>query len=363
LFGEKVARVKPISFSSSSGSLRKLFLGLLAFFCLLVVSACGGDSSVHIYDNAHVLDSSKVQRAASQLPNSLAVYTTGTFQGTQTAFQHTAAQKLNGDPNLIVMAIDTSHRYIYITRGSNVPLSGAGIKQAVNAFATNFDNGDYTNASVAAINSMHDSLNASKPSGNTGGIFANPFTLCCCIVPILLILLLVLVVAAKRGRIGRTGGTPGGWPFRRRPPPNPDPDPYNYGPPNQGPYYGPPNQGPYYGPPNQGGQGGGINPWAAGGLGAAAGGLAGYELGRLQGERERERGEDVTGSGGDFGGGGFDSGGGGGSFGGGGFDSGGGGDFGGGGNFGGGGFDSGGGSDFGGGGSFGGGDDSGGGNF
>jgi hypothetical protein len=82
-----------------------------------------------------------------------------------------------------------------------------------------------------------------------------------------------------------------------------------------------------------------MNPWAAGGLGAAAGGLIGYELGKEAGEREADQqnqgdggwagasgdfggnnGGDFGGGGGDFGGGGsgdFGGGGGGGDFGGG----------------------------------------------
>lgn len=364
-------------FSVNLRSPGSYLLGLLAFLLLLAVSACGSTGSVRIYDNARVLNSSKVQRAATDLSKPIAIYTTGSFQGTRADFQRTTLQKLNGNPDMIVMAIDTNSRYIYIARGSNVPLSGASINQAVNSFAGRFNNGDYTNASVAALHSMQHSLNTHN---NAGGTFPINPLIACCLFPALLVLFVGLFVFSRRYRQARPLFGSGLWPRARRMPPHEgqyyNPPYQGYGPPDQG--YGPPNQG--YGPPPY--QGRGMNPWAAGGLGAAAGGLAGYELGRREGERAEERGDDAAGGGdfgnNDFGGGGSFGGnnpdtndfGAGGGFGGnnapdnndfGGGDGFGNNDFGGGGSFGGGG-------DFGGDGSFGGGgdfgnDDSGGGNF
>src|SRR5579883_2562729 len=266
--------------------LRVPMLGLFALLFLLTLSACGGSPSVEVYDNARVLNVPRVQRAASSLSNPVAIYTTNTFRGTQADFQRVAMQKLNGNPDLIVMAIDTGHRYLYIARGSNVPLSSAGINQAVSSFSTRFNNGDYTSASVAALQSMRTSMNESSRSraSSGGGLFSGS-SLFCCIVPLLLILFLVLFAASRRG--GRRGGTMVGQnPFGQR----------------RSPFGQPPEQGPY---PEQPQQGRGMNPWAAGGLGAAAGGLAGYELGRRQGQgeprREDEFGE-ATGGGGSFGG-------------------------------------------------------------
>lgn len=358
----------------------KLLPGLLAFLLLLTISACGNDNSVRVYDNARVLNSPKVQRAASNLPNPVAIYTTNTFQGTQADFQRTAIQKLNGNPNMIVMAIDTNSRYIYIARGSQVPLSRTGINQAVNSFSERFGSGDYTSASIAALNSMQHSINSSGQ--NRGGVSFSP-AVPCLIIPLLLILGALFFAFSRRARMGTMSNRGRLWGGARNPQDNESPF---YGP-NQGPNrgYGPYDQG--YGPPNQRG---GMNPWAAGGLGAAAGGLAGYELGKRAGDRGNEQNPQNGdfgggggnfgdggnyGSGGDFGGGGNfatgadqDNAGGGGNFGGGfggsnffgsggTFGNSGGDDFGGGGSFGGGGdFDSGGG--------FGGGnDDSGGGNF
>ena len=336
--------MKSNQFSFSLRGPRRCLLGLLTFLLLLTISACGSSNSVQIYDNARVLNSSKVQNAASNLSNPVAIYTTNSFQGNQADFQRTARQKLNGNPDMLVMAIDTNSRYLYIARGSRVPLSSTGINQAVSAFSGRFNNGDYTNASIAALNSVQSSIGTNNQS--RGGSSLNPL-IPCLVLPLLLILGLVLFVASRRGRMGAMGSNGGMWGAPRGP--QPGAGPYYDGPPNQG--YGPPNQG--YGPPNQRS---GINPWMAGGLGAAAGGLAGYELGKREGDRDPQRNDD----GGDFGGGGNFGGGGGGG------DTGGGGDFGGGGNFGGG--DAGGGGNFGGGGDFGGGgnfgnSDAGGGNF
>src|SRR5579883_3502868 len=261
--------------------LRVPMLGLFALLFLLTLSACGGGSAVEVYDNARVLNVSKVQNAASNLPNPVAIYTTNTFRGTQADFQRVAMQKLNGNPNLIVMAIDTGHRYLYIARGSNVPLSSAGINQAVSSFSTRFNNGDYTSASVAALQSMRTSLNeSSRARASSGGGLFSASSLFCCIVPLLLILFLALFAASRRGRIGGTMFR--GNPFGQR----------------RAPLEQPPEQGPYPEGPQQGR---GINPWMAGGLGAAAGGLAGYELGRRQGEGEPRR-DDELGGGGSFGG-------------------------------------------------------------
>jgi hypothetical protein len=53
--------------------------------------------------------------------------------------------------------------------------------------------------------------------------------------------------------------------------------------PTYGPGYARPMYGPGYPPPQTG-----MNPWAAGGLGAVGGGLLGYELGRMAGGHEQQ---------------------------------------------------------------------------
>jgi len=271
---------------------RRSLLGLFAALLLLTISACGSKNTVQIYDNAHVLNSSKVQNVASNLPNPIAIYTTNTFQGTEADFQRTAIQKLNGDPNLIVMAIDTNSRYLYIARGSNVQLSRTAINQAVNSFAGRFNNGNYTTASTAALNSMQNSISAASRASGGGGPALSPL-LPCLILPALLILGMLFFVGSRR-RSQVTGRNILGA-MR-----NPQLNESQYYGPNQG-----PNQayGPSYGPAPRSG----LNPWAAGGLGAAAGGFAGWLMGRQEGERgspQAYRGGDDYGSGGIQGGGG-----------------------------------------------------------
>ncbi|HEY0755002.1 MAG TPA: resistance to Congo red protein [Ktedonobacteraceae bacterium] len=268
---------------------RRSFLGLLAALLMLTISACGSKQSTQIYDNARVLKSSQVQSAASNLTHPLAIYTTNTFQGTNADFQRAAVQKLNGNSDMIVMAIDTNSRYIYITRGADVPLSSVGINQAVSSFSRSFNNGDYTNASIAAVNSMQSSLGVN--SQNRAGATFSPL-IPCLVLPLLLLLGVALFGISRRNRLRPMTGRETQW--------QPSRDSQR----NEGPYYGPdqgPNQG--YGPYNQGynaNQRRGLNPWAAGGLGAAAGGIAGYELGKRSGEHVNNGG-DVNGGGGLFG--------------------------------------------------------------
>lgn len=297
---------------------RWLIGGALVVFAIAILLFAGVPraeaSTVHVYDNARVLNTSRVQSEAASLPKPMDIYTVNTWTQSNSAFDQETRAKLGGNPNLIVMAIDTVHRHLAIVYGASVSLTPSEVQSAVTAFANNFNNGDYTGASIAAIDSLRNSLGAPGATG-LGGIFSGIFGTICCVGLIILGLIVVFGVFMRR-RLGgpfRRGMPMGNMPYQQ-PPMNP----YNQG-------Y-PPN---YYGPQNQG-----MNPWAAGGLGAAAGGFLGYELGKEAGEREAQG--QNQGGGGDFGGGasGDFGGGGGGDFGGGGggdFGGGGGGDFGGGG--------------------------------
>jgi hypothetical protein len=302
-------------------------IATLAALGLLLVTAMGAlADTVNIDDKAGVLDQNQVQNAASQLPYPVNIYTMNNFSGSESAFNQEAVRTLNDlhNPRLIIIAIDTGHKFLAIVGGKSVSTNNSVYNDAVNAFKSNYNNGDYTGATIAALRSLQNSLAASPNSGNGSGV-ASP-TAGFAFLPLCLVGLLVLGLIAVVGvffmRRGRTSIPP--YPMGNQYPPQ-----YNQGyPPN---YSGPG----YYQRP-------GMNPWAAGGLGAAAGGFLGYELGKHEGEEEaREQGN--VGGGGTFGGGaggtfggdgGGDFGGGaGGDFGGGGgdFGGGGGGDFGGGG--------------------------------
>ena len=292
---------------NSARWLRKGFLAIVAVFFLVLVSACGGSNAVHVYDNAGVLDQNRVQNEASSLPYSMDIYMVNTFTGTKAEFDRATLTKLGNNSNLIVMAVDTVHHHLAIVRGSNVPLSQSQIQGAVSAFSSDYSNGGYTGATIATIDSLRNSLGSSPWPG--------------LLTALIIIGLVVLGVVMLFRFLGRRSGGFGRGMYQQPYNQPPYQQPYNPGYPPQG--Y-PPN---YYGPP----QGPGMNPWAAGGLGAAAGGFLGYELGKEAGEREA--GEQQQGDGGWAGASGDFGGGGGGDFGGGGGDSGGGasGDFGGGG--------------------------------
>ena len=139
--------------------LRRGILGIVAIFCIVLLSACGGAANiVHVYDNARVLDQNRVQSEASTLPSSIDIYTVNTFTGSKSAFDQTTRGKLGNNPNLIVVAIDTVHHHMAIVRGSNVSLSSSQIQSAISAFAGNYGNGDYTGATIASVDSMRNSL-------------------------------------------------------------------------------------------------------------------------------------------------------------------------------------------------------------
>ena len=345
------------TFVSTIASWRgKSIMATVATCCLLlftVISAFA--SNVTISDAANVLNKSQVQSQAASLSYPVSIYTTNTFTGSQSQFQQQTASHITNS-SLIVIAIDTKNRHVQIDNGNSVPLGTSQDQSAAQAFKSGYGNGDYTAATIAALQSLQNSLASSGSSSGSGSGSTSPnpvgssgflgglgSSALCCIG--LLVVGGIAAFAFARRRRGGFGGRGVNNPMQPQAPMYPQ----NY--PNQG--Y-PPNYGPGYG---QGyNQGGGMNPLIPGGIGAVGGGLLGYELGREQGENEARRedgyndnnnfnndgnnfgagaGTDFGNSGGgnDFGsGGGSDfGGGGGGDFGGGSFGGGGGGDFGGGG--------------------------------
>jgi hypothetical protein len=298
--------------------LRRFYVRLIATgmaLCLSLLAVAGASAnSVNIYDQANVLNADQVRSAASSLPNPINIYTTNTFTGDTSAFEHQATTHLT-NPNLLVMAIDTNsaHHHVAIVGGSDVSLSQSQYDSATQAFVQAYQSnkGDYTTSTIASLQSLRSSLGAAPvnpanpnngsvpvPTTNSGGLFSSMLGTTCCIGGAIVLLGLGLLFTLGRRRF-----------FGRRPqgiPPYQQPYPPDYGPNYNQPYNQPypPNYGPNYN------QGPGMNPWAAGGLGAAAGGLLGYELGKDRGEDEARAQYDDNnpgnnyGNGGDFGGGG-----------------------------------------------------------
>ncbi len=290
---------------------RRLVISLiatLAAFCLLLVTTRGAlADTVNISDKAGVLKTSQVQSEAAKLSYPVNIYTMNNFTGSESAFNQEAVRTLNDahNPRLIVIAIDTHNKFLAIVGGKDVSTANSVYNDAVNAFKSNYHGGDYTGATMGGST-------GSGVSNTAGGFSFLPLCLVGFLVLGLIVIVGMLFMRSARRRI-----TP--YPLG-----NPYQQPYNQGyPPNS---YGPG----YYQ------QGPGMNPWAAGGLGAAAGGLIGYELGKHEGEEQGNAGSGDFGggaggtfggdgggdfgggAGGDFGGGGDVGGGGGGDFGGGG---------------------------------------------
>jgi hypothetical protein len=316
--------------------LKNSILAMVITICLLcATTVLALANTVYINDAAHVLgDGSQVRNEAAKLPNPISIYTTSTFNGTKQAFDQQARSHIS-NANMIVIAIDAKNQHLVIEGGSNVQLTNSQYQDAIQSFVNNYKSGGYINGTVGAIQTLHNYLGSAPVNGNNnynggvnvpatsgGGFFSSLFFPLCCVGVLILVIVGALFAFGRRmfgfGRRQLGGGMPTQQPYNQ---------PFNQG-------Y-PPN----YGGPGNYNQGSGMNPWAAGGLGAAAGGLIGYELGKEQGENQGrdpdwnqgQGGQDDGGFGGgasgDFGGGGDSGGGAGGDFGGGG---GGGGDFGGG---------------------------------
>ena len=113
-----------------------------------------------VNDNANVLNITQVKNEAKKLTYSLVISTYNNFTGTQAQFSQQTLDNASGNPDLIVIDIDAIHRYISIGRGSDVPLTKSQISEASNAFVSYFHthNGDYTGASIAAIDSLLNSF-------------------------------------------------------------------------------------------------------------------------------------------------------------------------------------------------------------
>lgn len=291
---------------TSRARIGRLGTGLLAtisaFCLLLVMTTAAFANTVNIYDRAGVLDQSRVNSAGSALSYPADIYTVNNFSGSTSSFDQTAKGSINSS-NKIVIAIDTVHQHLTIVGGRSVSLSNNQYADARNAFATSFRNDkNYTSATVAALQSLQGASGngAFSVPGVNGGGFSWASGLCC----VGLIVVAAVLVFGVLSRRRRGGG--GGF-FGRRPNYDPNYNQFNQ-PYNQGGY--PQNYGPNY--PGGYNQNQGMNPWAAGGLGAAAGGLVGYELGKQAGEGD-ERGDQGNfgndqggfggGASGDFGGG------------------------------------------------------------
>ncbi|WP_376796916.1 hypothetical protein [Thermogemmatispora sp.] len=150
-----------------AGGLLGLLGLLMGLGLLLVGEGVALAADVTISDGAGVLDQGRIQREGAKLAYPLAIYTTNAFSGSQEDFEGYARGKVS-EGRLIVLAIDTVHRWVYIEAGEEVPLSDSEAEEAYNAFKENYHNGDYTGATLAAIRSLEASLTETSSAQASG---------------------------------------------------------------------------------------------------------------------------------------------------------------------------------------------------
>jgi hypothetical protein len=115
-----------------------------------------------VTDSAHILDQAQVCQAAHTLSYPVTVYATNTFSQGDGDFDH-LSQALVTSPQMIVIAINVkpsagpgpSHVHVTIVGGSSVPLTDRQYHQAIDVFNRAAHTGEYTEATIAAIQTLH----------------------------------------------------------------------------------------------------------------------------------------------------------------------------------------------------------------
>ncbi|MBX5458312.1 MAG: hypothetical protein IRZ31_15570, partial [Thermogemmatispora sp.] len=192
---------------------KQLLALILAIGLLLAGGQVALAESVTVSDGAGVLDVARVKSEGAKLPYPLEVDTTNSFSGSQADFEGYARGRVSAAERLIVIAIDTVHRWVYIESGNEVPLSDSEAEDAYTAFKENYSEGGYTGATLAAIQSLEESLTVtssseevSSASTNQGfdwtlvawpGCFCGSVAVICCF---------VLGTAANEGAVQRRRG-------------------------------------------------------------------------------------------------------------------------------------------------------------
>lgn len=176
-------------------------IALVTLFSLFLLTTLNVQANtVTIKDQAGVLNPGRVQAEAAKLPVPILIYTTKTFNGDQDALNQYTREQLSNQ-NAIAIGIDTIHRHLSIESGTKVPLSDSQANDALSAFQNNYNGGDYTGATLAAIDSLQNSLSGSRSSG--GGI--TPLGVAVAILLGLVLVVFVVIVILRR----KTGGSDG----------------------------------------------------------------------------------------------------------------------------------------------------------
>lgn len=180
-------------------------LALVTMFSVFLLTTLNVEANtVTINDQAGVLDAGRVQAEAAKLSTPMLIYTTKTFNGDQDALNRSTREQLPNQ-NAIAIGIDTVHRNLSIEAGTNVRLSDSQASDALSAFQNNYHGGDYTGATIAAIDSLQSALSG---SGMTPLGVAVAILLC-------LVVVALIAFAVIRRRTGGSNGPPRGGGRRR----------------------------------------------------------------------------------------------------------------------------------------------------
>jgi hypothetical protein len=172
-------------------------LALVTMFSLFLLTTVNVQAdTVTINDQSEVLDAGRVQAEAAKLSVPILIYTTKTFTGDQDALNTSTREQLPNQ-DAIAIGIDTVHRHLSIEAGTNMSLSNSDASDAVSAFRSNIDTGgDYTSATIAALDSIQNTLNPQYPWSGTP---AYMLVSCWIFLFIIGIVVAVLVVVSRKG--------------------------------------------------------------------------------------------------------------------------------------------------------------------
>jgi hypothetical protein len=125
---------------------------------------------VTINDTANVLDSTQICDAISAWPYALTIYTTNMSSDGGSLTDKARALLTNANTVVIVIGIDNSHSHpqshISIVGGDSVQISDRQYRRAIEAFTHQANAGDYTQATVAAIEALQAPDQKQKQDGN-----------------------------------------------------------------------------------------------------------------------------------------------------------------------------------------------------
>src|SRR5258706_9223816 len=182
-----------------------IYLAVAAAFSLFLLTALNAQANtVWIDDQSRVLDVGKVRAEAAKLANSMLIYTTKIFNGDQNALNQSTRIQLPNEET-IAIGIDTIQRHLSIESGIYVKLSDSQASDAVSAFRNNYNGGDYTSATIAAIDSLQSALTGGGSSSNPVGVVIG------ILIAVGAIILVVFAVIRFRSRPPQSGGRGGRW--------------------------------------------------------------------------------------------------------------------------------------------------------